>query len=148
MPQWKEWICDDDDDDADVDGHRITFPLLKRVVWSGLVSPIDQQLFFSFGLRDWLLMGLHGKYAFSCAFRSSIMYGMALWLVWKWRNEWIFFESAAVEDFVKISVDADACSSGGLCAVEGVALELGIQRVVLESDHQDVVDVLNNVSSS
>ena len=59
-------------------------------IWLGLV-PQEQWLeFFSLSLQDWLCWNLSNYSSYNSSLKWSLIFGVACWVLWQWRNKSIF----------------------------------------------------------
>ena len=59
-------------------------------VWMGLVSPDRWSEFFSLPVQEWLYSNLTNNLSFDLSMEWSLIFGVACWLLWQWRNKALF----------------------------------------------------------
>ncbi|KAK4275138.1 hypothetical protein QN277_018272 [Acacia crassicarpa] len=59
-------------------------------MWLKLLKPNYVSQFFSAGLKDWLSMNLMGKLSKDMGLFWNLIFGVAVWMLWKWSNSFAF----------------------------------------------------------
>lgn len=61
-----------------------------RQIWMSLLSPRYVSSYFSTRLRDWVAINLKGNFGKGVNANWCILFGVAIWLLWGWRNSFTF----------------------------------------------------------
>ncbi|KAH9770764.1 putative ribonuclease H protein [Citrus sinensis] len=77
---------------ADVESslHAIRDCAYSRGVWRKLVPTLRQHDFFSYPLRQWIMTNLRGRVCDMGSLFWPVMFGIAAWRIWYWRNQVMF----------------------------------------------------------
>ena len=62
-------------------------------VWMGLVSQVRWPEFFSLSFQEWLYWNLSNNLPYDLSIDWSLIFGVACWLLWQWRNKAICYDS-------------------------------------------------------
>ncbi|KAK4270818.1 hypothetical protein QN277_019587 [Acacia crassicarpa] len=61
-----------------------------KQMWMQLIKPTYVAAFFSAGLRDWMAMNLKGRMRNDMGSSWNLVFGVAIWKLWGWRNSYLF----------------------------------------------------------
>ncbi|KAH9673795.1 reverse transcriptase domain-containing protein [Citrus sinensis] len=74
--------------------HALRDCVVAKRIWNHLVLGMFKQSFFSLDLRDWLCFNLGKAGINKVVDEWACLFGVAVWKIWFWRNQFIFIHNA------------------------------------------------------
>ena len=85
-----DWTCDHCGVASETTLHVLRDCFMAKRLWNQLLPSEWRQVFFSSNLIDWLTLNLRSNQCMENGLEWSCMFGVAIWRLWFWRNQYQF----------------------------------------------------------